>query len=172
VAAHEPLPKRSRRARARSVRGLPRPPRAARTAAGGAPARAAGGRDDDHARPRLGAAGDLPAPGSGRGGRGVPVHVLDDRRPERSQDVGRRRQPVRARLRRDRPHGTGLLMATVAATRFGAPLPDGGTIGVCAPSGPYYNASDVLRPREWWESKGYRVKLLDGVWAKDDYEAG
>jgi len=63
-------------------------------------------------------------------------------------------------------------MATVAATRFGAPLPDGGTIGVCAPSGPYYNASDVLRPREWWESKGYRVKLLDGVWAKDDYEAG
>jgi muramoyltetrapeptide carboxypeptidase len=63
-------------------------------------------------------------------------------------------------------------MATVAATRFGAPLPDGGTIGVCAPSGPYYNASDVFRPKEWWESNGYRVKLLDGVWAKDDYEAG
>jgi muramoyltetrapeptide carboxypeptidase len=63
-------------------------------------------------------------------------------------------------------------MTTVAATRFGAPLPEGGTIGVCAPSGPYYNASDVYRPTEWWESKGYRVKLLDGVWAKDDYEAG
>jgi muramoyltetrapeptide carboxypeptidase len=63
-------------------------------------------------------------------------------------------------------------MVHVAATRFGAPLPEGGTIGVCAPSGPYYNASDVFRPAEWWESRGYRVKLLDGVWAKDDYEAG
>jgi muramoyltetrapeptide carboxypeptidase len=63
-------------------------------------------------------------------------------------------------------------MVNVAAIRFGAPLPEGGTIGVCAPSGPYYNASDVFRPTEWWESKGYRVKLLDGVWAKDDYEAG
>jgi muramoyltetrapeptide carboxypeptidase len=63
-------------------------------------------------------------------------------------------------------------MTNVAATLFGAPLPDGGTIGVCAPSGPYYNASDVYRPKEWWESKGYTVRLLDGVWAKDDYEAG
>ncbi len=63
-------------------------------------------------------------------------------------------------------------MVQVAASRFGAPLPDGGTIGVCAPSGPYYNASDVYRPTEWWESKGYRVRLLDGVWSKDDYEAG
>jgi muramoyltetrapeptide carboxypeptidase len=62
--------------------------------------------------------------------------------------------------------------ANVAADRFGAPLPDGGTIGVCAPSGPYFNASDVYRPKEWWESKGYTVRLLDGVWSKDDYEAG
>jgi muramoyltetrapeptide carboxypeptidase len=54
----------------------------------------------------------------------------------------------------------------------GRALPPGGTIGVCAPSGPYYNASDVLRPKEWWESKGFRVKLTDGVWARDDYEAG
>jgi muramoyltetrapeptide carboxypeptidase len=43
---------------------------------------------------------------------------------------------------------------------------------VCAPSGPYFNASDVYRPKEWWESKGYTVRLLDGVWSKDDYEAG
>jgi muramoyltetrapeptide carboxypeptidase len=57
-------------------------------------------------------------------------------------------------------------------TRRGGPLPPGGTIGVCAPSGPYFNASDVLRPKEWWESKGYTVKLTDGVWARDDYEAG
>jgi len=63
-------------------------------------------------------------------------------------------------------------LTLVAATRFGAPLPDGGTIGVAAPSGPYYNRSDVLRPVEWWESRGYRVKLTDSVWAQDDYTAG
>jgi muramoyltetrapeptide carboxypeptidase len=60
----------------------------------------------------------------------------------------------------------------VAATLFGAPLPAGGTIGVCAPSGPYYNRSDIERPVEWWASKGYRVKLTDNVWAQDDYVAG
>ncbi|HEY7477422.1 MAG TPA: LD-carboxypeptidase [Actinomycetota bacterium] len=60
----------------------------------------------------------------------------------------------------------------VAATSFGRPLPEGGTIGVCAPSGPYYNRSDVERPKEWWESQGFRVRLTDGVWAQDDYEAG
>jgi muramoyltetrapeptide carboxypeptidase len=60
----------------------------------------------------------------------------------------------------------------VAASLFGAPLPDAGTIGVCAPSGPYYNRSDVLRGVEWWESRGYRVKLLEGVWSRDDYVAG
>jgi len=63
-------------------------------------------------------------------------------------------------------------MGPIAATRFGAPLLPGGTIGVCAPSGPVYNASDLLRCKEWVESKGYRVVLSDGVWAKDDYEAG
>jgi muramoyltetrapeptide carboxypeptidase len=62
--------------------------------------------------------------------------------------------------------------ARIVATRFGRALPPDGTIGVCAPSGPYFNASDILRPKEWWESRGYRVVLTDGVWAKDDYEAG
>jgi len=60
----------------------------------------------------------------------------------------------------------------VAATLFGPPLPEGGTIGVSSPSGPYFNRSDVLRPIEWWEAKGYRVKLSEGAWAKDDYVAG
>ncbi|MEA2522208.1 MAG: muramoyltetrapeptide carboxypeptidase, partial [Actinomycetota bacterium] len=60
----------------------------------------------------------------------------------------------------------------IAATRFGRPLPPGGTIGVCAPSGPYFNTSDILRPKDWWESRGYRVKIVDGTWAKDDYVAG
>jgi muramoyltetrapeptide carboxypeptidase len=63
-------------------------------------------------------------------------------------------------------------LTLVAATRFGRPLPEGGTIGVCAPSGPYFNRSDVLRPVEWWESKGFTVTLTDGVWDKDDYVAG
>ncbi len=63
-------------------------------------------------------------------------------------------------------------MPHIAATVFGRPLPPGGTIGVCAPSGPYYNRSDIVRPLEWWGSKGYRLKLADGVWAKDDYVAG
>jgi muramoyltetrapeptide carboxypeptidase len=60
----------------------------------------------------------------------------------------------------------------VAADRFGPALPARGTIGVCAPSGPYFNRSDVLRPKEWWEAKGYHVKLTDGVWDQDDYVAG
>jgi muramoyltetrapeptide carboxypeptidase len=63
-------------------------------------------------------------------------------------------------------------MTFVAATRFGKPLPAGGTVGVCAPSGPYFNRSDVLRGVEWWEAKGYRVVVRDGVWAQDDYVAG
>jgi muramoyltetrapeptide carboxypeptidase len=63
-------------------------------------------------------------------------------------------------------------MTSIAATLFGRPLPDSGTIGVCAPSGPVFNTSDVLRPLEWVEARGYRVKLADGVWNKDDYVAG
>jgi muramoyltetrapeptide carboxypeptidase len=59
-----------------------------------------------------------------------------------------------------------------AATLFGKPLPDGGTIGVAAPSSPYFNRSEVLRGVEWWEGRGYRVKLTDSVWSRDDYVAG
>jgi len=63
-------------------------------------------------------------------------------------------------------------MTQVEATRFGKPLPEGGTIGVMAPSGPYFNASDIDRPSRWWRDKGYTVKLTDSVWLKDDYVAG
>ncbi len=59
-----------------------------------------------------------------------------------------------------------------AATRFGRPLPAGGTIGVAAPASPYDSRSDVLRGIAWWESRGYKVKLADGVWDRDDYVAG
>ncbi len=58
------------------------------------------------------------------------------------------------------------------ATRFGRPLPAGGTVGVFASSGPYENRSDVLRPIEWWNSRGYQVRLTDSVWARHDYVAG
>jgi muramoyltetrapeptide carboxypeptidase len=51
-------------------------------------------------------------------------------------------------------------------------LPEGGTIGVPAPASPYENRSEILRGVEWWESKGYRVKLSDAASARDDYVAG
>ena len=37
---------------------------------------------------------------------------------------------------------------------------------------PYHNRSDVLRGVEWWESRGYRVKLGDGIWERDHWVAG
>ena len=52
------------------------------------------------------------------------------------------------------------------------PLPLGGTIGVAAPASPYDSRSEILRGVEWWESQGYRVKLAEGVYARDDYVAG
>jgi muramoyltetrapeptide carboxypeptidase len=59
-----------------------------------------------------------------------------------------------------------------AATLFGRPLPPGGTIGVAAAASPYDARSEILRGVEWWESQGYRVKLADGVFDRDDYVAG
>jgi muramoyltetrapeptide carboxypeptidase len=58
------------------------------------------------------------------------------------------------------------------ATLFGRPLPPGGTIGVAAPASPYDARSEILRGVEWWEERGYRVKLAEGVFARDDYVAG
>jgi len=61
---------------------------------------------------------------------------------------------------------------TVRASRFGAPLPEGGCIGVPAPASPWENRSDLLRGVEWWQALGYRVKLADGIEARDSYVAG
>jgi muramoyltetrapeptide carboxypeptidase len=58
------------------------------------------------------------------------------------------------------------------ATLFGRPLPEGGTIGIAAPASGFENRSEVLRGVEWWESHGYRVKLGEHVFARDDYVAG
>ncbi len=54
----------------------------------------------------------------------------------------------------------------------GRVLRPGGTIGVPAPASPYHNRSDVLRGVEWWEERGYRVKLGRNVFARDGYVAG
>ena len=59
-----------------------------------------------------------------------------------------------------------------SATRFGRPLPEGGTIGVPAPASPYENRSEILRGVEAWEERGYKVKLGEHVFERDDYVAG
>ena len=51
-------------------------------------------------------------------------------------------------------------------------LPPGGTIGVPAPASPWDERSDIDRGVRWWESQGYRVKLAEGIWDRDDYVAG
>jgi muramoyltetrapeptide carboxypeptidase len=52
------------------------------------------------------------------------------------------------------------------------PLPPGGTIGVAAASSPFENRSEIDRGIRWYEERGYRVKLANGVYARDDYVAG
>jgi muramoyltetrapeptide carboxypeptidase len=58
------------------------------------------------------------------------------------------------------------------ASVFGRRLPKGGTIGVPAPASGFFNRSEVLRGVEWWEARGYRVKLGEHVFERDDYVAG
>ena len=58
------------------------------------------------------------------------------------------------------------------ATLFGRPLPKGGMIGIAAPASGFENRSKILRGVEWWESRGYRVKLGAHVFDRDDYVAG
>ena len=58
------------------------------------------------------------------------------------------------------------------ATLFAEPLPEGGTIGVPAPASAYENRSETLRGIEWWEERGYRVKLGKHAYARDDFVAG
>jgi muramoyltetrapeptide carboxypeptidase len=51
-------------------------------------------------------------------------------------------------------------------------LPAGGTIGVAAPASPYDMRSELERGVEWWQARGYRVKLAPGIHDRDDYVAG
>jgi muramoyltetrapeptide carboxypeptidase len=52
------------------------------------------------------------------------------------------------------------------------PLPPGGTIGVAAASSPFEERSEIDRSVRWYKERGYRVKLTDGVYARDDFVAG
>jgi muramoyltetrapeptide carboxypeptidase len=52
------------------------------------------------------------------------------------------------------------------------PLAPGGTIGVAAAASPYDSRSEILRGVEWWESQGYKLKLGEHVYDRDDYVAG
>ena len=54
----------------------------------------------------------------------------------------------------------------------GKPLPPGGTIGVPAPAWCYSQRSDILRGVEWWEQRGYKVKLAEGIYERHGYVAG
>ena len=52
-----------------------------------------------------------------------------------------------------------------------AALP-GSTIGIVAPGSPPETRAEVQRGIAWWESKGYRVKLMPGALESDDWHAG
>ena len=54
----------------------------------------------------------------------------------------------------------------------GKPLPKGGTIGVPSPGWAYHNRSEILRGVEWWEARGYRVKLASNIFSRQGYVAG
>lgn len=43
------------------------------------------------------------------------------------------------------------------------PVPPGSTIGVVTPASPPETRAEVERGIAWWESQGYRVKLMPGA---------
>ena len=50
--------------------------------------------------------------------------------------------------------------------------PPGSTIGVVTPGSPPETRAEVQRGIGWWESKGYRAKLMPGALESDDWHAG
>ena len=48
----------------------------------------------------------------------------------------------------------------------------GSTIGVVTPASPPETRAEVQRGIAWWESKGYRVKLMPGALEQDGWHAG
>ena len=52
----------------------------------------------------------------------------------------------------------------IAATRFGKPLPAGGTIGVAAAASPYDAVPTCCVVSSGGRRSGYRVKLAEGIY--------
>jgi muramoyltetrapeptide carboxypeptidase len=50
--------------------------------------------------------------------------------------------------------------------------PPGSTIGVVSPGSPPETRAEVQRGIAWWESKGYRVRLMPGALDQDGWHAG
>jgi muramoyltetrapeptide carboxypeptidase len=50
--------------------------------------------------------------------------------------------------------------------------PPGSTIGVVTPASPPETRAEVERGIAWWESQGYRVKLMPGALEQDGWHAG
>jgi muramoyltetrapeptide carboxypeptidase len=50
--------------------------------------------------------------------------------------------------------------------------PPGSTIGIVTPASPPETRAEVERGIAWWESQGYRVKLMPGALEQDDWHAG
>jgi len=54
----------------------------------------------------------------------------------------------------------------------GRPAPPGSTIGVVTPGSPPETRAEVECGIAWWESQGYRVKLMPGALERDDWHGG
>jgi muramoyltetrapeptide carboxypeptidase len=54
----------------------------------------------------------------------------------------------------------------------GRPAPPGSTIGVVTPGSPPESRAEVERGIAWWESQGYRVKLMPGALEREDWHGG
>jgi muramoyltetrapeptide carboxypeptidase len=50
--------------------------------------------------------------------------------------------------------------------------PPGSTIGIVSPGSPPETRAEVQRGIAWWESKGYRVRLMPGALDQDGWHAG
>jgi len=55
---------------------------------------------------------------------------------------------------------------------IGRAAPPGATIGVVTPGSPAETRAEVRRGVEWWEARGYRVKLMPGALAEEGWHAG
>jgi muramoyltetrapeptide carboxypeptidase len=58
------------------------------------------------------------------------------------------------------------------AALVGRPAPPGSTIGIVTPGSAPESRAEVERGIAWWESQGYRVKLMAGALERQDWHGG